>query len=108
MVCRAMHQRLEARAIPRDLGNTPMVSITGQSAETLFRRVATISGAMVMLLGILGLAGWLAGAGKLAIISWRYIPMAQSTAWSCLFLGSSLLLYRSRPLEGRGRGWRWR
>jgi signal transduction histidine kinase len=81
-----------------------MVSITGQSAETLFRRVATIGGAVVMLLGILGLAGWLAGAGKLARISWRYIPMAQSTAWSCLFLGSSLLLYRSRLLEGRGRG----
>ena len=30
--------------------------------------------------------------------------MAQSTAWSCLFLGSSLLLYGSRSLEGRGRG----
>ena len=80
-----------------------MVGITGQSAETLFRRVATIGGAMVMLLGILGLAGWLAGAGKLARISWHYIPMAQSTAWSCLFLGSSLLLHRSRPLKGRGR-----
>ena len=81
-----------------------MVSITGQSAETSLRRVAMIGGAMVMLLGILGLAGWFAGAGKLARISWRYIPMAQSTAWSCLFLGSSLLLHGSRPLEGRGRG----
>ena len=30
--------------------------------------------------------------------------MAQSTAWSCLFLGSSLLRHGSRPLEGRGRG----
>ncbi len=79
-----------------------MVSITGQSAETSSRRVAMIGGAAVMLLGILGLAGWFAGAGKLARISWRYIPMAQSTAWSCLFLGSSLLLYRSRPLEGQG------
>ena len=68
------------------------------------RRVAMICGATVMLLGILGLAGWFAGAGKLARISWHYIPMAQSTAWSCLFLGSSLLLYGSRPLEGRGRG----
>ncbi|MDO9533185.1 MAG: ATP-binding protein [Deltaproteobacteria bacterium] len=81
-----------------------MVSITGQSPETSFRRVAMLGGAMVMMLGILGLAGWLAGAGKLARISWRYIPMAQSTAWSCLFLGSSLLLHRSRPLAGRGRG----
>ena len=63
-----------------------------------------ICGATVMMLGILGLAGWFAGAGKLARISWRYIPMAQSTAWSCLFLGSSLLLHRSRSLEGRGRG----
>ena len=81
-----------------------MVSITGQSAETSLRRVAMLGGATVMLLGILGLAGWFAGAGKLARISWHYIPMAQSTAWSCLFLGSSLLLHGSRPLEGRGRG----
>ena len=81
-----------------------MVSMTGQSAETSLRRVAMICGATVMLLGILGLAGWLAGAGKLARISWHYIPMAQSTAWSCLFLGSSLLRHGSRPLEGRGRG----
>ena len=81
-----------------------MVSITGQPVETSLRRVAMIGGAMVMMLGMLGLAGWLAGAGKLARISWHYIPMAQSTAWSCLFLGSSLLLHRSRHLEGRGRG----
>ena len=81
-----------------------MVSITGQSAETSLRRVAMICGAMVMLLGILGLAGWFAGPGKLGRISWNYIPMAQSTAWSCLFLGSILLLHESRPLEGRGRG----
>ena len=81
-----------------------MVSMRGQSAATSLRRVAMICGATVMLLGILGLAGWLPGAGKLARISWHYIPMAQSTAWSCLFLGSSLLRYGSRSLEGRGRG----
>jgi len=81
-----------------------MVNITGRSTETSLRRVAMISGAMVLLLGILGLAGWFAGFGKLARISSNYIPMAQSTAWSCLFLGSSLLLYGSRPLEGRGLG----
>ena len=63
-----------------------------------------ISGALVVLLGIFGLAGWFTGAGALARISWHYIPMAQSTAWSCLFLGSSLLLHGSRSLEGRGRG----
>jgi signal transduction histidine kinase len=63
-----------------------------------------LGGAMVMMLGVLGLVGWWAGAGKLARISWQYIPMAQSTAWSCLFLGSSLLLHRSRPLAGWGRG----
>jgi signal transduction histidine kinase len=62
-----------------------------------------LCGAAVMLLGMLGLTGWFAGAGKLASLSWRYIPMAQSTAWSCLLLGSSLLLHQSRPLEGRGR-----
>jgi signal transduction histidine kinase len=56
------------------------------------------------MLGILGLAGWFAGVGKLARISWHYIPMAQSTAWSCLFLGSGLFLHRSRLLAGRGRG----
>jgi signal transduction histidine kinase len=81
----------------------PMVKITSQSAETSCRRVARICGVAVMLLGMLGLAGWFAGAGKLARISWRYIPMAQSTAWSCLFLGYSLLLHRSRSLEGLGR-----
>jgi signal transduction histidine kinase len=80
-----------------------MVNITGQSAETALRRLALISGAVVMTLGILGLVGWLAGFGKLARISWCYIPMAQSTAWSCLLLGSSLLLHRSRLLNGRGR-----
>ncbi len=63
-----------------------------------------ISGALVVLLGIFGLTGWLTGAGALARISWHYIPMAQSTAWSCLFLGSSLLLHGSRSLAGRGRG----
>ena len=68
------------------------------------RRVAMICGALVLLLGILGLVGWFAGVGELARISWHYMPMAQSTAWSCLFLGSSLLLYGSRSLEGRGRG----
>jgi signal transduction histidine kinase len=56
------------------------------------------------MLGILGLAGWFAGQGKLAGISWNYIPMASSTAWSFLFLGSILLLHGSRPLESRGRG----
>jgi signal transduction histidine kinase len=61
-----------------------------------------ICGAMVMMLGILGLAGWFAGANELVIISLSYIPMAQSTAWSCLFLGSILLLHARRPLEGRG------
>ena len=83
-----------------------MVSITGreQLAETSLWRFAMICGAAVMAFGILGLAGWFAGAGKLARISWYYIPMAQSTAWSCLFLGSSLLLHRSCPLQGRGRG----
>jgi signal transduction histidine kinase len=81
-----------------------MVSDTGQPVETSLRRVAMLSGVAVMLLGILGLAGWLAGVGKLARISWRYIPMAQSTAWSCLFLGAGLLRYGSRPLEGRGLG----
>ena len=59
-----------------------------------------IGGAMVMLLGILGLGGWFAGAGNLARISSTYIPMAQSTAWSCLFLGSSLLRY-GKPAPGR-------
>ena len=63
-----------------------------------------ICGATVMMLGMFGLVGWFAGAGKLARISWHYIPMAPSTAWSCLFLGSILLLHGSRPLEGRGRG----
>ena len=81
-----------------------MVSITGHSAETSLRRVAVVCGAAVMILGILGLAGWFAGPGKSARISWHYIPMAQSTAWSCLFLGSILLLHGNRPLEGRGRG----
>ena len=81
-----------------------MVSIAGQPAETSLRRVAMLCGASVMMLGILGLAGWFAGPGKLGRISWHYIPMAQSTAWSCLFLGSSLLLHRSRPLAGRSRG----
>jgi signal transduction histidine kinase len=70
--------------------------------ETSLRRVAMICGAAVMMLGMLGLAGWFAGVGELARISWRYIPMAQSTAWSCLVLGAVLLLYRSRSLEGRG------
>jgi len=68
------------------------------------RRLVMICGAAVMILGMLGLAGWFAGVGNFARISWRYIPMAQSTAWSCLFLGSGLLLYRSRSLEGRGGG----
>ena len=81
-----------------------MVSSADQSVETSCRRVAMLGGAMVMLLGILGLAGWFAGAGKLARISWRYIPMAQRPAWSCLFLGSILLLHGCRPLESRGRG----
>jgi len=84
-----------------------MVSIRGQSGEGSRRRVARLGGATVMLLGILGLAGWLAGAGELARISGHYIPMAQSAAWSCLFLGSSLLLYGSRPLEGRAWPWGW-
>ena len=79
-----------------------MVRITGQPAETTLWRVAVACGAAVMLLGILGLVGWFAGAGELARVSWRYIPMAQSTAWSFLFLGSSLLLYRSRSRKGRG------
>jgi signal transduction histidine kinase len=81
-----------------------MVSFTGQPVETSLRRIAMLGGAAVMLLGMLGLAGWFAGAGKLARMSWYYIPMAQSTAWSCLFLGSSLLWHGSRPLEGRGCG----
>lgn len=81
-----------------------MASIMGQSTETSLRRVAMIGGATVIMLGILGLAGWFAGTGKFARISWYYIPMAQSTAWCCLVLGSSLLLYRGLPLEGRGRG----
>ena len=81
-----------------------MVSSEGQPVETSLRRVAMICGAAVMMLGMLGLVGWFAGVGKLARISWRYIPMAQSTAWSCLWLGSGLLLYRSRSLEGRGGG----
>jgi hypothetical protein len=62
-----------------------------------------IGGAAVMLLGFLGLAGWFGGAGELDRISYSYIPMAQSTAWSCLFLGSILLLHARRPLEGWGR-----
>ena len=80
-----------------------MVSITGQPVETSLQRVVMLCGATVMMLGILGLVGWFAGAGKLASISGHYIPMAQSTAWSCLFLGSILLLNGSRSLEGRGR-----
>ena len=79
-----------------------MVSITGQSTETYLRRVAMLGGATVMLLAIFGLAGWFAGADKLARISWTYIPMAPGTAWSFLFLGSSLLRHVSRPQEGRG------
>ena len=79
-----------------------MVSMRGQGTEPSLRRVAMICGALVMLLGMFGLAGWYAGVGELARISWRYIPMAQSTAWSCVFLGSSLLLCGSRSLEGRG------
>jgi signal transduction histidine kinase len=81
-----------------------MVRMRSQGVETSLRRVAMICGAVVMLLGILGLAGWFAGMGELARISWHYIPMAQSTAWSCLILGSSLFLHGSRSLEGRGRG----
>jgi hypothetical protein len=36
-----------------------------------------IYGAAVMMLGMVGLVGWFAGVGKLARISWRYIPMAR-------------------------------
>src|SRR3989339_596769 len=81
-----------------------MVSNAGQPVETSLRRVVMICGAAVMMLGMLGLAGWFAGGGELVRISWRYIPMAQSTAWSCLVLGSVLLLHQGRTLEGRGRG----
>jgi signal transduction histidine kinase len=81
-----------------------MVSSAAQPVETSLRRLAVICGAVVLMLGMLGLVGWFAGLGKFARISWRYIPMAQSTAWSCLLLGSGLLLYRSRSLEGRGGG----
>ena len=81
-----------------------MVSMRGQGPEPSLRRVAMICGALVILLGMFGLVGWYAGVGELARISWYYIPMAQSTAWSCVFLGSSLLLCGSRSLEGRGRG----
>jgi signal transduction histidine kinase len=81
-----------------------MARMRGQDPETSLGRVAMICGALVLLLGSFGLAGWFTGAGKLARISWQYIPMAQSAAWSCLFLGSSLLLHGSRSLEGRSRG----
>ena len=80
----------------------PMVSITGLSTETYLRRVAMLGGATVMLLAIFALAGWFAGADTLARISWTYIPMAPGTAWSFLFLGSSVLRHVSRPQEGRG------
>jgi len=80
-----------------------MVSNAGQPVKTSLRGVAMICGAAVMMLGMLGLAGWFGGVGKLARISSTYIPMAQSTAWSCLFLGAGLLRYESWPLEGRGR-----
>ena len=81
-----------------------MARMRGQGPETSLGRVAMICGALVLVLGIFGLAGWFSGAGELARISSHYIPMAQSTAWSCLFLGSSLLLHGRRSLEGRGRG----
>jgi signal transduction histidine kinase len=81
-----------------------MKSLGSRGTEPSWRRVAMICGALVLLLGLSGLVGWYAGVGELARISWRYIPMAQSTAWSCVFLGASLLLYGSRSLEGRGRG----
>jgi len=80
-----------------------MEGITGQPVGTSLRRLAMICGAAVMLLGILGLAGWFAGAGKLARISLYYIPMAQSTAWSFLFFGSILVRQARLPLEGWGR-----
>jgi len=81
-----------------------MVRITGQFGETSLQRVAMICGAAVMMIGILGLAGWFAGQEKLSRISLHYIPMAPSTAWSFLFLGTVLLLQGSRFLKGRGRG----
>jgi signal transduction histidine kinase len=70
---------------------------------TSLPRLAMICGAAVMIFGILGLAGWFAGKEKIAGISWNYIPMAMSTAWSFLFLGFILFLHGSRSQEGRGR-----
>ena len=81
-----------------------MVTIRGQTAETSLRRVAMVCGAAVMLLGILGLAGWLTGLRGLAAISRDYLPMASSTGWSFLFLGFVLVRHGSRHLKDRGLG----
>ncbi len=81
-----------------------MATIRGQSAPTSLQRVAMVCSAAVMILGILGLAGWFTGLRGLAAISRDYIPMASSTAWSFLFLGFVLVLHGSRRLKDRGRG----
>ena len=81
-----------------------MANIRDQSTETSFERVAIVCGAAVMILVSLSLAGWLTGLRRLASLSWEYIPMASSTAWSFLLLGAILLLHGSGRLKGRGRG----
>jgi PAS domain S-box-containing protein/putative nucleotidyltransferase with HDIG domain len=80
-----------------------MAMSRGQSAPTPLQRLAIMCAAGVMLLGLLGLAGWFTGLLGLAAFSRDYIPMASSTAWSFLLLGLVLTLHGDGRLHGRGR-----
>ncbi len=64
------------------------------------RRIAIVITVGVILISILGLAGWIGDNRMLTSIQSNYIPIAPSTAISFLLLGAILIYHLSRPLSG--------
>lgn len=68
-----------------------------QTTSGSLKRVATLCGAAVVFIGILGFLGWISGSGILGAIRPYYIPMAPSTALAFMLFGTILIIHDYKP-----------
>ena len=75
----------------------------GIRAESALKRIAAWGGGFALVVGCLGVAGWISGVQSLTSIRPDYIPMAPDTAIMFVLFGLIMVVNAVKPLHGHGR-----
>ncbi|MHC1725775.1 MAG: hypothetical protein AB9866_07195 [Syntrophobacteraceae bacterium] len=78
-----------------------MSTLANQKQLSSFELAAVIGGSTAVVIGVMGLLGWISGQPVLISLGSDYIPIAFSTCIACLIQGAVLILHIYCPRHAR-------